>query len=94
MLYIKMLTCGVAQHTSASDQHTVYCGKQVEFLEALDGPTMVLDGERHHVTGDCWVMNESGKTISQYAVPSKYLNQAVSGATGMCQTVVQGFTQN
>jgi hypothetical protein len=64
MLYVKMLL--KHDYSSTAESHRVFCGQRVEFSESLNGPIMNVDGTNWTVTGNCWVMNESGKTISQY----------------------------
>jgi hypothetical protein len=83
MLYAKVIYTGVADYTSASDRMSVICGDQFDF--DVVGPdasrkaimTVWRNNTVHAVIdlyGDVWVMNESGKTISQFAVPLSLLS--------------------
>lgn len=84
MLYAKVIYTGVADHTSASDRMTVICADQFDF--DVVGPesarkaimTVWRNGAVHEVIdlcGDVWVMNESGKTVSQFAPPLSMLGK-------------------
>jgi hypothetical protein len=74
MLYAKVIYTGVADHTSASDRQTVICGDRFDFMPNAEGkPAMCIHiGNKMEIMdlfGDVWIMNESGKTISQFAIP-------------------------
>lgn len=83
MLYAKVIYTGSADYTSASDRHTIICGDRFDF-EVVEADTKrawmtVHKGnttEHVELTGDVWVMNESGKTISQFAMPLSLLKNA------------------
>lgn len=76
MLYAKVIYSKSEDHVSASDRHTVVCADKFEFMFNAEGrPSMcVFRGttlvEMIDLHGDVWVMNESGKTVSQYAIPN------------------------
>ena len=80
MLYAKVIYTGMEDHSSASDRQTVVQGERFDF-EVVKADTtkawMIIhtgkEIERLELTGDVWVMNEAGKTISQFAVPLSIL---------------------
>lgn len=85
MLYAKVIYTGVADHKNASARQTVICADRFDFevvtLEAeRQQPIMTIHRgsvrEVLHLQGDVWIMNESGKTVSQYAVPTSTLRQS------------------
>jgi hypothetical protein len=81
MLYAKVIYTGAADHSSTSDRQTVICADRFDF-EVVEGDTkrawMVIHRgkatEHLELFGDVWIMNESGKTISQFAVPYSLLD--------------------
>jgi hypothetical protein len=83
MLYAKVIYTGVADHTSASDRMTTICADRFDF-EVDDGQAVMTIRrgdkiETMELTGDVWIMNESGKTISQFAVPFSHLKKDEGG---------------
>jgi hypothetical protein len=83
MLYAKVIYTGVADHTSASDRQTTICADRFDFDSDAGGAWMTIHrgatSETMFLTGDVWVMNESGKTVSQFAVPFSLLEKDESG---------------
>jgi hypothetical protein len=77
MLYAKVIYTTVDQHTSVSDKQTVICADRFDFEiveeDGIKTPVMTIHRGKIMDTlvlhGDVWVMNESGKTVSQFAVP-------------------------
>lgn len=83
MLYAKVIYTEVDEYTHASARQTVICGDRFDFeVVTLENnreqPIMTIHRgnarEELHLQGDVWVMNESGKTVSQYAIPKVYKN--------------------
>lgn len=83
MLYAKVIYTGVDDHTSASDRQTVICADRFDFgIEEGQALMTIHRGksiETLELSGDVWVMNESGKTISQFAVPFSHLKKDDAG---------------
>lgn len=84
MLYAKVIYTGIDENTSASDRQTVICADRFDFeVVGIEDdrmqPIMTIhrgnSREVLHLQGDVWVMNESGKTVSQFAVPTSLLRQ-------------------
>jgi hypothetical protein len=80
MIYAKILTGGrgIGDHSSASDLFKVVSGEWMEFVR-VDGEIFLNvvnkgSGEMVQVDGDAWIMSESGRTLSQYAIPFEKLN--------------------
>lgn len=87
MLYAKVIYTGVADHTSASDRQTVICADRFDFdiVDEVDRRRAIMTIHREQtietmdLCGDVWVMNESGNTISQFAVPFSHLQKNGEG---------------
>jgi hypothetical protein len=80
MLYAKVIYTGVEDHTSASDRQTTICADRFDFNIEGDRAIMTIHRgsniETMELTGDVWVMNESGKTVSQFAPPLSMLGKS------------------
>jgi hypothetical protein len=86
MLYAKVIYTGVADHSSASDRMTTLCADRFDFSTENGQALMRIHRggavETMELTGDVWVMNESGRTISHFAVPFSHLGKDENGEAG------------
>lgn len=85
MLYAKVIYTGVADYKHASARQTVICADRFDFLQTDNG-TPIMEVYRGSemvdtivLQGDVWVMNESGRQVSQYAVPFSALFKDENG---------------
>ncbi|WP_024904483.1 hypothetical protein [Robbsia andropogonis] len=71
MLYAKMLPADKASFTDTNDGHVLVCGHKIDFAYEDGKPYLHVFHERgenrYPISGDVFIMSESGKTISQFS---------------------------
>lgn len=81
MLYAKMLPADKASFTDANDGHVLVCGHKIDFAYEDGKPYLHVFHERgenqYPISGDVFIMSESGKTISQFS-PSRNMDKGAS----------------
>jgi hypothetical protein len=87
MLYAKLLSCGIEDFHHAGIENIIVCGDKLEFTHDIEGKPLlrVTTAQRAvdlPIFGDVFIMSESGKTLSQYAVNDKYCGRGSEGWRG------------
>lgn len=91
MMYAKMLPCGIADFSNASEPYRIVSADGLEFMYDREGKPWIVAVTRSETDirtewfplfGDVFIMSEMGKTISQFAPPTRFLGRNSEGWQG------------